>query len=508
MTENNDTSATKTSLAKKLTPLIKALDTFILEPKINTKCAPHIRDAIDLKRWMVIVVFALVPCILMAIWNNGVQSLVFGSFSEDLMLEYIKSSQSFSGYFKFCFTDYREFEILKLGSQAFLPVMFLCYLVGGFWEVLFACIRGHEVSEGFLVTGMLIALILPPTIPYWMVIVGVSAGVILGKELFGGTGMNILNPALTARCFLFFTFPTKMTGDIWIGTNPTTIQKSLNLANSHSTLPSVDGFSGASALNLLNITSDIKRVHVDAIGMFFGKKVSTLQLIAAQFNKWKTSFSESLHLDKLSLDQLQEFITTPLESGGLGLSPENFSSAFQFAKLKFSQGILSDGNFFFGNMIGSMGETCKFGILLGLILLLVTKLASWRTVLAMLVGGLGCAFLFQYGSEIIGTNHGAWNPAKFALPAYKHLLLGSFAFGLVYMATEPVTSPNMSSGKWVYGILVGAVVIVIRLINPAFPEGVMLAILFGNVFSPLIDHYALKQYRKVRRVRAKKILQK
>lgn len=482
MTKKDTPQNSKLKILEKLQPLFKALDSFILEPKINTKFAPHIRDAIDLKRWMMIVVFALFPCIIMAIWNNGVLSFVYGSFSEDIMLEYIKASSSLDGYLSFCFKNSRFFEILKLGSLAFLPIMFLCYLVGGFWEVLFACVRGHEVSEGFLVTGMLIALILPPTIPYWMVVIGVSAGIVLGKELFGGTGMNILNPALTARCFLFFTFPTKMTGDIWIGTNPTKIQKSLNAINSSGSQIGVDGVSGASALNLLNISSDIKRIHVDAIGNFFGKHVSTLQVIQQQFSNWKLSVSENLQLDQLSLDQLKAFITSPISSGGLGLSPENFSSAYKFANLKFSQGLLTDSNFFLGNMIGSMGETCKLGILLGLVLLLVTKIASWRTVIAMLIGGFGCACLFQYGSEILGSYHGAWNPAKFSLPAYKHLLIGSFAFGLVYMATEPVTSPNMASGKWIYGLLIGAVVIIIRLINPAFPEGVMLAILFGNVF--------------------------
>ncbi len=487
-----------------LAPLKNAIDSFLFEPSITTSAAPFIRDAIDLKRWMMIVVYALFPCALMAIWNNGVQSYVFGSSSYELVMEYINASKSLPSYFTFCFKDHRILEILKLGSLAFLPIMVLCYLVGGLWEVLFACIRGHEVSEGFLVTGMLIALVLPPTIPYWMVIVGVSAGIVIGKELFGGTGMNILNPALTARCFLFFTFPTKMTGNIWIGTNPNLIQKSLEKIN-QSTTP-FDGFSGASPASLVNISSDIKRIHVEAIGAFFGEKVSSLSLISQQLSKWKSSLS-SINLDALSFTELQEFITAPLTEGGLGLSPENFFNAYQFAKLKFSQGLYTDGNFFFGNMIGSMGETCKIGILIGLFLLIITKIASWRSALAMLIGGFLTAFLFQLGSELIGVNNGAWNPAKFSLPAYKHLLIGGFLFGVAFMITEPVTSPGMNLGKWIYGITVGITVIVIRLINPAFPEGVMLAILFGNVLAPLIDHYALKHFRKVRLVRAKKILQ-
>lgn len=494
----------KTSFKEKLKPLFTALDTFVREAPISTSVGPHIRDAVDLKRWMMLVIYALVPCILMAVWNTGIQSFVYGSSDLQLVQKYMQASHSISGYFQFAFAKDHLWPIIKLGLMGFIPVMIISYLVGGLWEGLFAVMRGHEISEGFLVTGMLYALILPASIPYWMVAVGVSAGVVLGKEVFGGTGMNILNPALTARCFLFFTFPTKMSGEVWVGTNSVKVANSLNQINEQAAA-GVDGYTQASALNLLNISSEIKRIHVDAIATYFHKTTSLYSLIQSQFQKWIVHLTEKPILGELTLTQLKEFVTSPLKDGGLGLSPENFSSAFEFAKLKYSQGIYTDWNFLWGNMIGSMGETSKIGILLGGIFLIVVGIVAWRTMAAMILGAIGCAMLFQFGSELIGVNAGAWNPAKYNFPAYKHLIIGSFAFGLVFMATEPVTAPKQNSGKWFYGALIGVVVIIIRVINPAFPEGVMLAILFGNVFSPLIDNYALKHYRKVRRDRAKKV---
>ncbi|MCP5505026.1 MAG: RnfABCDGE type electron transport complex subunit D [Chlamydiales bacterium] len=192
---------------ERLRPLVSALDTFFYEVPIKTARGPHIRDMIDLKRWMMIVVYALIPCIVVAIWNSGVQGFVYGSRSIKIFDEYMQASETLSGYFLFGKTYFAS--IIQKGLVAFLPIMILSYAVGGFWEVLFAIIRRHEVSEGFLVTGMLFALILPSTIPYWMAAVGVSAGVVIGKEIFGGTGMNILNPALVCRAFLFFCFSYK-----------------------------------------------------------------------------------------------------------------------------------------------------------------------------------------------------------------------------------------------------------------------------------------------------------
>ncbi|WP_316356161.1 NADH:ubiquinone reductase (Na(+)-transporting) subunit B [Candidatus Neptunichlamydia sp. REUL1] len=467
----------------RLRPLVNALDTFFYEVPIRTTRGPHIRDIIDLKRWMMVVVYALVPCILVAIWNSGVQAYVFGSSDIEIMDSFIRASETFGGYFSFGKSHF--WPILKRGLIAFLPIMFVSYVVGGAWEVLFAVIRRHEVSEGFLVTGMLFALILPSTIPYWMVVVGVSAGVVIGKELFGGTGMNILNPALVCRAFLFFAFPTKMTGPVWVGTNPTEIQQSIFSMNQ--TSGEIDGITQASALNRFNISPDIKRIHVDAIGMDYVKEVKTARVINHQLSFWKKGASYST----LSPEERKTFITSSLSSGGLGLSPENYSDAVRFAELRFGQGKLTNGNFFFGNRIGSMGETSIFACLLGAFLLIYTRIGSWRSMAGMAAGAYLCALLFEWGALHLGPHTGAFNAAKYAFPAYKHLLLGSLAFGLVFMATDPVSSPYMKGAKWIYGILCGALVIVIRTINPAFPEGVMLAILFGNVFAPLIDHYAL-----------------
>ncbi|MCB1106653.1 MAG: NADH:ubiquinone reductase (Na(+)-transporting) subunit B [Chlamydiia bacterium] len=464
-------------------PLVNALDTFLYEAPKRTTVGPHIRDVIDLKRWMMVVVYALAPCIFMAIWNSGIQSFVYGNGNIEIMDHYLQASETLKGYFSFGWHHF--WPILKLGLIAFIPVMLISYGVGGFWEVLFAIVRRHEVSEGFLVTGMLFALILPSTIPYWMVAVGVSGGVVIGKELFGGTGMNILNPALVCRAFLFFAFPTKMTGPVWVGTNPTTIQQSITQMNQ--SIGEIDGITQASPLNFFNISPEIKRVHIDAIGMGYGKTVKTEKVINHQLSFWKKGRS----FTTLSPEEQKAFITTPLQEGGLGLSPENYSDAVRFAKLRFGQGELTDGNFFFGNRIGSMGETSILACILGAFLLIYTRIGSWRTMVAMAIGAYVCALLFEWFALHIGPHEGAFNGAKYAFPAYKHLLLGSLVFGLVFMATDPVSSPSLRAGKWIYGLLCGALVIIIRTINPAFPEGVMLAILFGNVFAPLIDHLTL-----------------
>ncbi|MBF5059314.1 NADH:ubiquinone reductase (Na(+)-transporting) subunit B [Candidatus Neptunochlamydia vexilliferae] len=473
-------------------PLVKALDTFFYEAPLRTMRSPHIRDLIDLKRWMMLVVYALVPCILMAIWNSGMQSFVYGSVDVKRLYIYMKASETFGGYFAFSAEHF--WPILKGGLVAFLPVMLISYAVGGFWEVLFAIVRRHEVSEGFLVTGMLFALILPSTIPYWMVAVGVSAGVIIGKELFGGTGMNILNPALVCRAFIFFAFPTKVTGDVWVGTNPTKIQESIQGMNRQ--IGEIDGITQASMLNRFNISDDIKRIHVDAIGLQYGKEVKTKKILEEQLRRWKPGAT----FTALTPDEQKRFITAPLSQGGLGLSPENYTYAVRFSELQFAQGILTNTNFFFGNRIGSMGETSILSCLLGAFLLIYCRLGSWRTMLAVVIGAFLCASLFEWLS-------GPLSPAKYGLPAYKHFLLGSLVFGLVFMATDPVSSPAMKGGRWLYGLLIGVVTIIIRVINPAFPEGVMLAILFGNVFSPLIDHLITNRAIKKRYDRKKIIIQ-
>lgn len=484
-------------------PLVDALDTFLYEAPVNTTRGPHIRDAIDVKRWMLIVVFALLPCIFMAIWNTGLQSFVYSSGDYKLMNEYLESATSLSSYFDFAFKENRYLTILKNGLFAFIPVAIISYAVGGLCEAIFACVRRHEISEGFLVTGILYALILPPTIPYWMVAIGVAAGVILGKEVFGGSGMNIVNPALACRAFLFFTFPGKMSGDVWVGTNPTTSRNSLLKMNAEAHTTSLDGYSQATPLSRFNVPHDIKRVHVDAIASNnLGSDVTTFSTINKHFDQWKEATHTQAQLTKLDADQLRQFVTSPLTDGGLGLPPGNFEDAYHLSSLSHGLGHNGDWTLFFGDRLGSMGETSGFACLLGAIFLIWTGVGSWRTMAGMALGAFLLALIFQLISGF-GPDGGAWNPAVFGFPAYKHLMLGGLAFGLVFMATDPVSSPSMNLSKWIYGALAGVVTIVIRTINPAYPEGVMLAILTANVFAPMIDYYVVQFDRKrsMRRVR-------
>lgn len=487
-----------------LQPLVTAGDTFLFEAPINTSKGPHIRDTIDVKRWMMIVVIALIPCILWAIWNTGLQSFVYTSGNSKLITEYLTSSLSFDGYINFAMKDERYLTILKLGLMAVLPLILITYAVGGMWEAIFAIVRGHEISEGFLVTGILYVLILPSTIPYWMAAVGVSVGVIFSKEIFGGVGMNIVNPALACRAFLFFTFPGKMSGDVWVGTNPTVVRKSLIEMNQEAHTSSLDGFSQASNLTKFNVTQEIKRIHVDAIATNdLGSDVGTYHAIEKHFDQWNTLGDHQATLGQLSQDQLRNFVTSPLAEGGLGLSSGYYEDAYHFSALNYGIGHNNDWGFFFGDKIGSIGETSTLACLLGAIYLIYTGVGSWRTMVAMGLGAYFTALLLELLSKNFGVDSGAWNPAQLALPAYKHLLLGGLAFGIVFMATDPVSSPSMPGAKWVYGIFCGLITVIIRVINPAYPEGVMLAILMGNVFAPLFDYYAARSYRKrsMKRVR-------
>lgn len=488
----------------KVRQLIQAGDTFLYEAPVNTTRGPHIRDAIDVKRWMVIVVFALIPCLLMAIWNTGMQNFVYGSGDYKLMNEFIEASGSLSSYFDFAGKDYRYLTIIKLGLMALLPLLVISYAIGGLWEAIFACARDHEISEGFLVTGILYVLILPSTIPYWMAAVGVSAGVVLAKEVFGGSGMNIVNPALACRAFLFFTFPGKMSGEIWAGTNPTAIRESLVKMNQDAHTSGIDGYTQATKLAQFNVTQDIKRIHVDAIASNnLGKDVGTYETIEKHFNQWSSLGNHQGTLGELSQDQLRSFVTTPLTEGGLGLSSGYYEDAYRFSSLNYGLGDNHDWGFFLGNKLGCLGETSVLACLLGAIYLIYTGVGSWRTMAAMGIGAYLTALFFELGSTYFASEKGAWVPAQYGFPAYKHLLLGGLAFGLVFMATDPVSSPAMNSAKWVYGIFCGVVTIVIRTINPAYPEGVMLAILMGNCFAPLFDYYAALNYRKRRVVRVR-----
>lgn len=480
-----------------LRPLIEATDTFLYEAPINTKIHPHIRDAIDVKRWMMIVVFALVPCILAAIWNTGLQSIVYSSGDYKLMNEYLASTASIHSYIDFALKNDRYLSILKEGLMIFLPLTILTYAVGGFWEAVFALFRRHEISEGFLVTGILYVLILPPTIPYWMAALGVSVGIIFAKEVFGGSGMNIVNPALACRAFLFFAFPGRMSGDVWVGQDPGTVRQSLVKMNQDAHTTSLDGYSQATILAKFNVTSEVKRIHVDAIATNnLGHNVGTIDTIEKHFHKWSEAGHQSANLGHLTQEQLRSFVTSPFADGGLGLSSGYYEDAYHFSALNYGIGHNSDWGFFLGDKLGCIGETSALACLLGAIYLVWTGVGSWRTMLGMLLGAFLTAYAFVFFSTFLGADKGAWAPAQFGFPAYKHLILGGLAFGLVFMATDPVSSPSMNLGKWIYGAFCGLVTVIIRVINPAYPEGVMLAILMGNVFSPLIDFYTSRYYRK------------
>lgn len=481
------------------TPIADAVDTFCYEPLHITTSPPFIRDAVDIKRWMILVVFALSPAIFFAIWNSGLQSLIYSSGDPRLMETFLQIS-NFQSYLSFAFCDIKALPILWEGCKIFFPLLLISYGVGGLCEVIFAVVRKHKIAEGLLVTGILYPLTLPPTIPYWMAALGIAFGVVISKELFGGTGMNILNPALSARVFLFFTFPEKMSGDTWVGSNPTVIKESLLKMNASLGKTSIDGFSQSTCLQTLNSTlPDVKRIHADAIAtnILHIPDIACQDALNAQFSLWAETHPGKV-LSNLTLPQLQEFVTSPLHEGGLGLLPTQFDSAYAISDVIYGIGKFSTANLFWGNILGSLGETSTFACLLGALFLIVTGIASWRTMVGIGLGAFITAWAFKVISILIVGNHGAWAPARFFIPAYKHLCLGGLAFGMIFMATDPVTSPTMKLSKWIYGLFIGFMTIVIRLINPAYPEGMMLAILLGNVFAPFLDHLTLRKFRKRR----------
>ena len=356
-------------------PAYDAFETFLFVPDHTTHAGSHIRDAIDLKRTMITVLIALIPALLFGMWNIG-------------QLHFHAIGESFTLVSAFTF-----------GALKMLPLIIVSYVVGLGIEFAFAISRGHSVNEGYLVTGMLIPMTMPIDVPLWMLAISVVFAVVIGKEVFGGTGMNIMNPALTARAFLFFAYPSYMSGDkVWIHTGG---------------LETVDGFSGATPL--ANLASNI-----------------------------------------------------PIDMSMIG-------------------------SFFYGNMPGSAAETSTFAILIGAVILLITGIGSWRTILSVFVGGYVMGLLFNL-----------WGANEFMLlPAHIHLILGGFAFGAVFMATDPVTASQTNIGKLIVGFLIGVLAILIRVFNPAYPEGMMLAILFMNVFAPLVDHYVVAANIKRRLKRVK-----
>ena len=372
----------------------EVLDTFLYTPSDVTKGKTHVRDALDLKRLMITVFLACVPAIIMALYNTGLQA-------NNVLATMEASSVEGWQYSLFLMTglSFDPSCILSnmvLGSIFFFPIYFVTVAVGGFWEALFAIVRGHEITEGFLVTSILLPLTLPPTIPLWQIVVGVSFGVVIGKEIFGGVGYNFLNPALVSRAFLFFAYPAQISGDaVWVA---------------------VDGHSAATALSVAS-------------------------------------------------------------TGGQAVLENSIGFA----------------NAFWGNITGSMGETSAFAILLGALFLLINGIGSWRIMISIVVGAVLTALMFnQIGSE---TNN------MFSVLPHWHLVMGGFAFGAVFMATDPVTAAMTQKGQFIYGALIGIMVILVRVVNPAYPEGMMLAILFGNMFAPLIDWFVVQKNVKRRELR-------
>ena len=375
---------TKGGRLEKYYGLYEMVDTFIYTPADVTRGSTHVRDGNDLKRTMTFVVIATLFCVLMAMYNTGYQANLA---MESMGLEKIGNWRSVP-MMLFGYSTMNPFSNLAHGALYFLPVYITTLAIGGIWEVVFATVRGHEVNEGFLVSSMLYALIMPPDMPLWQVALGISFGIVIGKEVFGGTGKNFLNPALTGRAFLYFAYPASMTGDsIWVA---------------------VDGYTRATPLGIA------ANGGLDAV-------------YAADYSWMQT---------------------------------------------------------FFGFEPGCLGETSTLAILIGAAFLLYTRVASYRIMGGVFAGMVATSLLFN----VIGSDT---NP-MFALPWYWHLTLGGFAFGMVYMATDPVSAAMTNTGRWIFGALVGGMTVLIRVVNPAFPEGIMLAILFSNMFAPTIDYFVIQ----------------
>ena len=381
----------------KMAPAFNAIHTFLYLPNETTHGGTHIKAADDLKRTMNIVIMALVPCLIFGMFNAGFQHnvAVNGNFTSGMSF--------FSG-------EFWNLDNLFVGAAKILPLVIVSYVVGLVVEFIFAVIKGHEVEEGYLVTGMLVPLIVPVDIPLWMLSVAVIFGVVIGKEVFGGTGMNILNPALTIRAFLFFAYPTWMSGDkVWV-------------ADARELTGTADAISGETILGSL------------AQGKEFAYSVSDM---------------------------------------------------------------------FFGFVPGSVGETSTLLILIGALFLIFTKIGSWRIMLSASLGALVMGIIFNQVVALEWIGEGSKFYDLMSTEFWHHLLIGGFAFGAVYMATDPVTASQTNKGKWIYGFLIGFLSIMIRVFNPAYPEGVMLAILLMNVFAPTIDHYVVQGNVKRRLKRAK-----
>ncbi|MEM1111088.1 MAG: NADH:ubiquinone reductase (Na(+)-transporting) subunit B [Pseudomonadota bacterium] len=371
--------------------LYEAVDTIFYSPSHVTKSTAHVRDGVDLKRIMITVWLAVFPAMFYGMYNLGFQATSVMAAGQGL--------DGYQGWLIGLLGGYDSgnlWHCFWFGAVHFLPIYIVTFVVGGFWEVLFAMKRGHEVNEGFFVTSILFALICPPDLPLWQAALGISFGVVIGKEVFGGTGKNFLNPALTGRAFLYFAYPAQLSGDsVWVA---------------------VDGYTAATPLSV-----------VASEGM------AALQ---AQWSWWDA---------------------------------------------------------FLGNIPGSIGETSTLMVLLGGAFLLVARIASWRIVAGVFLG----MFIFSSFLNFVGSD----SNLAFAMPWYWHLAVGGFSFGMMFMATDPVSSAMTDGGKWAFGILVGVMTVLIRVVNPAFPEGIMLAILFANLFAPLMDHFVVQANIKRRLAR-------
>ena len=371
--------------------LFEVFDTFLYAPDSVTKSTAHVRDGVDLKRIMITVWVAAFPAMFYGMYNLGFQATDAMAAGQGVEGWHGWLIELLGGY-----DGSSIWDCFWYGAVFFLPIYIVTFLVGITWEILFAMKRGHEVNEGFFVTSILFALTCPPDMPLWQVALGISFGVVIGKEVFGGTGKNFLNPALTGRAFLYFAYPAQMSGDaVWTA---------------------VDGYSGATPLS-----------------------VAASDGMAALQQQW--SWMEA----------------------------------------------------FLGSVPGSIGETSTLAILIGGLLLLVTRIASWRIIAGVMLGMIALSSLFN----MIGSDN---NPA-FNMPWYWHLVTGGFAFGMIFMATDPVSASMTDTGKWIFGILIGMMTVLIRVVNPAFPEGIMLAILFANLFAPLIDHFVVQANIKRRLAR-------
>ena len=390
--DNIEPNFTKGGKYERWFPVYEMVESFIYTPKTVTSVAPHARSFVDMKRIMTYVVIATIPAILFGLYNTGYQTnMALAQYDASGWRAALLQAVGIG------LDPSNPFANIAHGLLFFLPIYITTLVAGGIFEVIFATVRKHEVNEGFLVTSMLYALIMPPDVPLWQVALGIIFGVVIGKEVFGGTGKNFLNPALVGRAFLYFAYPAYMSGDtIWTP---------------------VDGFSGATALS-----------------------ISAAQGFQA--------------LPDLGITWMDAFV---------------------------------------GTIQGCLGETSTIACLIGLAFLLITKIANWRLIVGCLAGMIGFSMLLN----AIGSDT---NP-MFALPWYWHLVIGGYAFGLVFMVTEPVSASHTNMGRYIYGALIGIMVVLIRVLNPAFPEGMMLAILFGNVFAPLIDYFVVQANIKRRKLR-------